>query len=115
VQRDCPHCGKGSGPMVATVGPAANLGPLTIGPVGKGIVLGLVSLVLFQGVAYLWFLKLRARRTEAEDSLRQIVVCRCPFCNRKIGYSRAKTGSGALCPRCKTAFTLPAESIAEGA
>jgi hypothetical protein len=102
--------------MVATVGTAASQeSSREISLAGKGLVFGVVTVVLLQAMAYLWFMHLRARRQQEEDSKLKIMVCRCPFCNRKIGYAVVKIGTGAMCPRCKTAFILPEDGLPEDA
>lgn len=104
----CPQCG-GSGPkLVATVGPYKDRHRGQASIVGKTLVAALVALVLVLAFLYGWVYYLNARRRAEEDARNQpSLVCHCPFCTRKIGYPARKIGAGVVCPRCKTAFTLP--------
>ena len=105
----CPQCG-GSGPkLVATVGPYKDRHLHQVSVTGKILVAALVSLVVALGLAYGWVIYARMRRRAAEEAFNQPLICHCPFCSRKIGYPPRKIGQGIVCPRCKTAFTLPPE------
>lgn len=112
--RPCAQCGPAGARMIPTVGPAgtrsADSGRMST--TGKILAYVTIALVVVQGLAYAWVLVARARRRAADAASNRPLVCRCPFCRRKIGYSPKKIGTGALCARCKTAFTLPADGVA---
>ncbi|HWY88886.1 MAG TPA: hypothetical protein VNX28_19390 [Gemmataceae bacterium] len=66
----------------------------------------LVAVVLLQGLAYLGVLRFRTLRKASMEARNRLLICRCPYCGRKVGFPAGKAGSGGLCPRCKTAFVL---------
>ena len=105
--KSCPQCGAGGPKMIATVGAHKGRGPGEVGVVGRIFVGVLVALVVVPAGLYVWVLYRQARRRAEEDAKNQFFVCHCPFCARKIGYPMKKVGEGSVCPRCKTAFTLP--------
>jgi hypothetical protein len=80
---------------------------------GTHMVFLVVLLVVFQLEALLWYYHRRDLRRQEEAVKNRVLVCRCPFCRRKIGYTAARIGLGVACPRCKTAFVLPLEDEAE--
>jgi len=79
----------------------------TLSPGARVVVFLLIAAVLLQGLAYVTVVRLRARRRAAAEVRNRMVVCHCPFCQRKIGYRATQAGSGVICSRCKTAFALP--------
>ena len=100
--------------MVPTVGPykesfGADRGTTAT---GAGLAAATIALVLVQACLYGWILFARARHRALESLKSQPLVCRCPFCSRKIGYLPRKIGTATKCARCKTAFTLPEVGIA---
>jgi hypothetical protein len=103
----CPQCGAGGPKMIATVGPYKGQRKAETGPAGRILVGVLVALVVVPAGLYVWVLYSQARQRAEEEARNQFLVCHCPFCARKIGYPMKKVGEGSLCPRCKTAFTLP--------
>jgi hypothetical protein len=104
VGTTCVSCGQGT--YTATAGSILDGGEaLSAG--GKALVFLLVAAVLLQGLVYLGVIRLRALRRAEEEARNQMLVCRCPFCQRKIGYAAVRIGSGVVCSRCKTAFSLP--------
>src|SRR4051812_42102705 len=112
--KPCPQCGASGPRMVPTVGSfvsgEADRGP---GRFGNFLAAFVIASALVEAALYGWVLRERARaRAEEEARLRQL-VCRCPFCSRKIGYPQTRIGTGAVCARCKTAFLLPDASQAE--
>jgi hypothetical protein len=113
--RKCPHCGPSGPKMIATAGPhkldSGNAGGNTA--VGTGLAAATIALVLVQAWLYGMILYSRSRRLSLEAQQNQPLVCRCPFCSRKIGYLPRKIGSATLCARCKTTFTLPEVGLVE--
>lgn len=112
--RPCPQCGPAGARMIPTVGPQGTGSDAAAGRMstsGQALAVVTVALVLVQAGAYGWLLYARACRIAAEAARKRPMVCRCPFCSRKIGYAQTKIGAGTLCPRCKTAFTLPADGL----
>jgi hypothetical protein len=111
--KSCPHCGPSGPKMIATTGPhkggIANEGGISA--VGTSLAAATIALVLVQGWLYGWILYARSQRLAQEAVRNQPLVCRCPFCSRKIGYLPRKVGSATVCARCKTTFTLPADGI----
>jgi ribosomal protein L37AE/L43A len=111
--RGCPHCGPSGPKMIATVGPhkegAGNEPGGSV--IGTGLAAATITLVLVQGGLYGWILYALSQRRAREAIQNQPLVCRCPFCSRKIGYLPRKIGSATVCARCKTTFTLPAVGI----
>jgi len=110
VKKQCVSCGKGT--YTPTVG------PVTEGRGGgsqgaKLFTFLLLGAFLLQGLAFLAVWRLRALRQAAERTQNRMLICRCPFCKRKLGYPAAKVGTGIICTLCKTAFTLPAADQAE--
>jgi cbb3-type cytochrome oxidase subunit 3 len=113
--RSCPHCGSSGPKMIATVGPYKEGGASDRGSsgIGTGLAAATIALVLVQAGIYGWILYDRSRRRAQEAEQLQPLVCRCPFCSRKIGYLPRKIGSPTICARCKTSFTLPEVGIAQ--
>jgi hypothetical protein len=113
--RKCPHCGSAGPKMIATVGPHKQGTGNERGPTafGTGIAAATITLVLVQGWLYGMILYSRSRRLAREAQQQQPLVCRCPFCSRKIGYLPRKVGSATVCARCKTTFTLPEAGIVD--
>jgi hypothetical protein len=102
--QNCDSCEAGTyTPTFASI--QVEEGQLSAG--AKVAVFLLLAAVLLQGLAYLGVSRLRAKRRAAAEVLNRMVVCRCPFCQRKIGYRATQAGTGVVCPRCKTAFALP--------
>jgi hypothetical protein len=111
--KTCPHCGATGPKMVATVGPWAGRESAGGGPFGNIVAIFIVMLAVGLVSAYAWILSAQARRKKQEEVALRPIICHCPFCERKIGYSRTKIGTTAVCPRCKTAFTLPEGDLIE--
>jgi hypothetical protein len=97
----CPVCGNGV--YVPTTGSIKD-GAAEGG--AKTAVFLVLVLVLVQALAYVAAVRLRALRQAATAALNQLLICRCPYCGRKIGFPASKNGVGGICPRCKTAFTF---------
>jgi Zn finger protein HypA/HybF involved in hydrogenase expression len=110
--KPCPHCGSSGPKMVPTVGRRGEELTGGVGVVGRWLAGATITLVVVQAGLYAWLVYARWRRVAAEEASKQPLVCRCPFCNRKIGYPPNKVGAGTICPRCKTSFMLPAVGIA---
>jgi ribosomal protein L37AE/L43A len=108
----CPQCGPQQ-KLVPTVGPHRAGESRQEGKLGKLLVSVVVAAVLLQGGFYGLYLYQRARRRAEEEAQNRVLVCRCPFCTRKIGYLAKKIGTGMICSRCETAFVLPSELEAE--
>ena len=108
--KTCPHCGPQGPVLVPTVGPAGGVDSDPASNArGRIIAVLVVGLVVVQGAAYAWVLRRRALKKAAAAAQQRVLTCLCPFCQRKVGYTAKKIGTGVLCPRCKTAFTLPAD------
>jgi hypothetical protein len=105
VGQTCGTCGGGV--YVATVGSLDDQDN-SLSSTGKVWVFLLLAAVLLQAAAYVTVARWRRLRHAAEEFHNRILVCRCPFCRRKIGYRAPQAGAGVVCPRCKTAFALPA-------
>ena len=112
--KPCPQCGTAGAKLLATAGPGKGRSH-EVGLTGKILVAAVVSFVVVQGLGYVWVLRGRARRRAEEESKKRPLVCQCPFCARKLGYPAHKVGAGTLCPRCKTAFTLPEGEVLDDA
>lgn len=108
----CPHCGPSGPKLIATAGAAAER-EAGASPIASLVVTVFVMVAAGLVVTYLYLLILQARRAAEEAASRKPRVCRCPFCERKIGYAVTKVGTAAICPRCKTAFTLPEGVLVE--
>jgi hypothetical protein len=106
--KQCPQCGKQGPPLRAsqTAGGARAAVP----PAGKRLAGFIVGLVALQVFAYVVITRVRASRQAAQARLRAGLVCRCPYCNRKIRFPVRLAGQGFVCPRCRTGFVLPATS-----
>jgi hypothetical protein len=102
----CVACEKG----VYTPAPE---GKGRVGTWGKVFILVLLGAVLIQGLLLLAVWRLRLRRRAAALELNRKLVCRCPFCRRRVAYPPALIGTGVVCRQCKTAYTLPAADQAE--
>jgi hypothetical protein len=89
------------------VGPHKGRGTGESGLAGRVLVGVLIALVVVPAGLYVWVLYSQARQRAQQEAQNQYLVCHCPFCARRIGYPMKKVGEGSLCPRCKTAFTLP--------
>jgi len=101
----CGNCGYDGG-FVATAGPFKEA---EVGGAWTKVVLGMLFLALLaQGWAYVVISRLKALKRAAEGAHKQVLVCRCPFCSRKVGFPAYKSGTAGTCPRCKTAFVLAA-------
>jgi uncharacterized paraquat-inducible protein A len=99
----CAVCEKGI--YIATVGSVTdNAGAIGAGP--KMAVFALIAAVLVQGWVYLAVVRGKALRQERAAARRRTLVCRCPYCRRKIGFPASQEGAGGVCPRCKTAFVF---------
>jgi hypothetical protein len=111
--RSCPHCGPSGPKMIATAGPRATAEKARPGPgvVGSALAAATIALVLVQACLYGMILLTRSRRHARESQQAEPLVCRCPFCSRKIGYPPQKVGSPTVCARCKTVFELPAMEV----
>lgn len=111
--KPCTQCGAGGPKLVNTAGPWADR--LDAGgrgsKVGNFAVAGIIGLAAGGVAAYCMILYSQARQTAAEEESKRPLVCHCPFCSRKIGYTSTKSGTTAVCPRCKTAFTLPERGV----
>ncbi len=105
----CGSCGHGG--FIATAGPFKEAGE-DKGIWTKLILFTLVASILVQGWAYVAVLRLKALRRADEETRTQVMVCRCPYCGRKVGFPAFKSGSAGTCPRCKTAFVLAANEQA---
>ncbi len=103
----CTSCDNGSLYM-PTVGSIKDGGAVA-GNVAKMAVFGLLALVLLQGLVYLTVLRSKTLHESQEKARHQMLICRCPYCRRKIGYPATKAGTGGICPRCKTAFVFASE------
>ena len=103
--KPCTNCETG-GTLTPTVGSIADGVPVSTG--AKVIVYLLLAAFLVECVAYVSVRRLRALRAAEEEIRNRMVVCSCPFCQRKVGYRAPKAGTGFVCSRCKTAFRLPA-------
>ncbi len=101
---ECPSCGTGA-VYVATRG---SLREGTIGPStgAKILVFLVVSVVLGQGLALLACQRSRVLHEREEEARNRLHVCRCPNCQRKIGFRAAQVGTAGVCLRCKTAFVF---------
>lgn len=109
--KPCPRCGPTGPQLTATAGPRGSQ-VATVGPVGKALVALLVLLILSEALIYVFVLYQRSRRAAVDQEGSLLLVCKCPFCTRRIGYVATMIGTGACCPRCKTAFVLPQGSDA---
>lgn len=105
----CATCGAGT--YVPTVGSMQD-GEESVGFTGKVWMYLLLAAVLLQALAYLTVSRWRGMRRAAEEFRNRLLVCRCPFCQRRIGYPAPRAGVGVVCPRCRTAFVLPAPATA---
>ncbi len=101
----CTTCGAGV--YVPTVGTMEDAEE-SLSVTGKVWTFCLLAAVLLQGLVYLSVWRWRGMRRATEEFRNRMLVCRCPFCQRKIGYRAPRAGVGTICPRCKTAFALPA-------
>jgi hypothetical protein len=108
----CPRCGPSGPKMIATVGPKREQ-RAGVGLLGKTLVAMLGASILTLGMLYGWILYSGARHRAEEEASKRPMICHCPFCSRKIGYPARTIGSGAVCPRCKTAFVLPEGAVLE--
>jgi hypothetical protein len=104
VDEPCAACGSGA--YVPTSGSFQGKEE-KLSQTGKVFVYLLLAVVLLQGLAYVSVSRLRRMRQAVEEFHQRLVVCLCPFCQRKIGYPASKAGTGIFCSRCKTAFALP--------
>jgi len=102
VGSECPSCGNGT-VFVPTVG-SIREGTIGPGTGGKLIVFLVLILVLVEGLAFLALKRFKVLDQREEESRNKLLICRCPYCKRKIGFRVAKAGTGGVCPRCKTAF-----------
>jgi hypothetical protein len=105
VGQTCAMCGAGV--YVATVSSLEDQEE-SLSVTGRIWVYLLFAAVLLQALAYITVAHWRRLRRAADEFLNRLLVCRCPFCQRKIGYRAPRVGAGVVCPRCKTAFELPA-------
>jgi DNA-directed RNA polymerase subunit RPC12/RpoP len=108
---ECPECGQGAVyvPTFGSIKEGTAAGPLA----ARIVVFVVVAAVLIQGLAFLAMRRDRLQRQAEEKRRCQLLICLCPHCQRKIGYPAFKAGTGAACPRCKTAFFLAAQVDAE--
>jgi len=104
ARKPCVSCGKGT--YLPTVGSVQETGGLG-SPGAKIVFVLLLAAFLIQGLAFLGVWRLRVLRKSVEEVQNRKLVCRCPFCQRKLGYRASRIGSGIVCSQCKTAFTLP--------
>ena len=102
----CGRCGY-DGVLVATAGPFKEAEGAD-GALTKALLATLFVAIVVQGWAYVVFMRLKALHRAEDDARKQVLVCRCPFCGRKVGFPAYKFGSAGTCPRCKTAFVLAA-------
>jgi hypothetical protein len=105
VGKLCANCQKGKY--------AAGAEPGGTGTGGKLLLFLLVAAVLLQGLAWVSVWRSRALARTAERLRNRKLVCRCPFCKRRLAYAPARVGSAAVCAGCKTAFPLPGPDQAE--
>jgi Zn finger protein HypA/HybF involved in hydrogenase expression len=110
VGKVCPSCNKGK--YTPTVGSVLEGGG-SLTPAAKVVIFLLLTALLLQGLAFLVVQRLRALRRAAAEVVNRKLVCRCPYCKRKLAYPVARVGSGAVCSQCKTGFTLPGADQAE--
>ena len=101
---ECPNCANGA-KYVPTVGSIAD-GSSGPGLGGKIVIFVMLTLVLVPSFALVAVHRIKALREKEEEECNRILVCHCPYCQRKIGFRVRDTGSGRVCPRCKTAFVL---------
>ncbi len=118
--KKCPFCLQSGAENAADLIPAIGGGDSRVlasgtSSTGKLLVLIVIILVVIQVDFLLWYIYRQERRRQEEAYQNRVLICRCPFCQRKIGYSARKIGEGVACPRCKTAFVLPAEDAAASA
>jgi hypothetical protein len=106
----CPVCGEAKAKLIPTVGSLAE-GGFTPGTAGWGKIVAflVVTVVLGQLMVFLCLWRLRFLERQARVAQNRMLNCRCPFCNRKLGYPVRKAGHGVVCQFCKTAFLLPNE------
>jgi hypothetical protein len=103
--KTCNNCEAGAA-LVPTERSIRDEGP-QMSARGKLVVLLVVIAVLGQATAFFLVYRYRLLKRLEEAYKNRVLVCRCPFCKRKLGYNAQKIGSGVTCPRCKTAFVLP--------
>jgi hypothetical protein len=106
VGQNCPHCGPSGPKWIATVGTAADR-EVGDSPIANIVVALFVAAAFGLVATYAWLLRVQMLRKADDDAKKKPLICHCPFCERKIGYLVNKVGATAVCPRCKTAFTLP--------
>jgi hypothetical protein len=108
--KPCSVCGEGVFRPGVDAGSGGSAPP-SLG--SRVIVFACVGGVLVAGVAYLVVRRLGQLRMEDARHRNRKLVCRCPYCERKIAYPASRVGEGAVCSRCKTAFSLPGADQAE--
>jgi hypothetical protein len=91
----CAICENGT--YTPTVGSVKD-GAGAIGAAARVVVFVLVAAVLLQGLAYLAVVRSRALREEKAAARQRTLLCRCPYCRRKIGFPASKEGAGGVCP-----------------
>jgi len=107
--KPCEFCVVGS-PLIATTGSVKSNGSS-----GSNQSLGRIfGFTVFAGllVEMVWILgvhRLRVLRKREDSEWNRTQTCRCPFCNQKIRFAERNNGTGVLCSRCKTAFTLESD------
>ncbi len=107
---ECPIC-KG-GAYVPTIG-SVREGTIGPGTGGKIFIFLVIAVVAVQGLVYLVFQRSKIMRQTEQETRNKLLVCRCPYCQRKIGFRASKAGTGGVCPRCKTAFIYSSQAEAE--
>ena len=112
VGSECPNCSNGTG-YVPSVGSLRD-GTMELSTWAKMIVFLFVALVLVQFLAFLIFQRYKVLHLREEKARNEVLICHCPYCQRKIGFRIAKAGTGGVCPRCKTAFIFTIQEAQNG-
>lgn len=108
AQKGCLQCGTDSR-MIPTVGStvAGTAEENGSWSWASFVAYSVLALVLTQGFILLCYWRYQVLQAKARATMQQVLVARCPFCERKVGYTRRKIGEPATCVRCKTVFVLP--------
>ena len=108
--KTCTQCGPTGPKFVNTVGPWANRDAGGRGGLlGNYVVAGIIGLAGAAVSVYGLILYNQARAAAAAEESNRLLVCHCPFCERKIGYTPGK-GTTAICPVARPHFVLPEHS-----
>lgn len=108
----CTEC-EAETPMVATIGSYREADAKSTRFWSRIFVLGVIAGVLIPSLILFASTRLRALKRAADEEEHRLVIWYCPFCQGKISYPISKAGSGVICSRCKTAFTLAPLEAAE--